>query len=106
MGAEQTLIVGMKHKEQFAWLGAFSNGLKDVAAIEAWAPLLEGANEKLSLLWIAIGQDDFLLKRYLKLESILEENHVKRVSKLTLGTHTWRVWRRYLGEFLPLLFRD
>ena len=104
MGAEQTLNVGIRHKDQFAWLGAFSNGIKDEVA-EKFAGTLEGANDKLSLLWIAIGEDDFLLKRYQKLESILEEKSVKRVSKVTLGSHNWRIWRRYLGEFLPLLFK-
>ena len=105
MGAEQTLFTGMKHKDQFGWLGAFSNGIKDEDAAR-FAATLDGANDNLALLWIAIGEDDFLLKRYLKLESILEEKGVRRVSKITSGTHTWRVWRRYLGEFLPLLFRE
>ncbi|MEI6232136.1 MAG: alpha/beta hydrolase-fold protein [Planctomycetota bacterium] len=110
MGAAQTLDVGINHNDRFAWLGVFSNGIqsdkdKDDHYAEKHAEGLKTANERLALLWIAIGEKDFLLARYKKLESLLEEKGIKRVSKVTEGNHSWPVWRRYLTEFMPLLFK-
>ncbi|HLX64610.1 MAG TPA: alpha/beta hydrolase-fold protein [Planctomycetota bacterium] len=104
MGAAQTLDVGIKHSDQFAWLGAFSNGIDD-KYLKAHDEGLKVANERLALLWLAIGENDFLLTRFKKLTTALEERQIKFVSKISDGGHRWYVWRHYLTEFLPLLFK-
>ena len=104
MGASQTMDVGINHLDRFAWLGVFSNGVSDTYAAKHDAGL-KAANEKLALLWIAIGEKDFLVERYKKMDALLEERGIKRVSKITAGNHSWPVWRHYLSEFMPLLFR-
>ena len=110
MGAAQTLDVGINHSDRFAWLGVFSNGIQNDKVrndhyFEKHEAGLKTANEKLALLWIAIGEKDFLLERYKNLEALLEEKGVKHVSKVTAGNHSWPVWRRYLCDFMPLLFK-
>jgi len=35
----------------------------------------------------------------------LDELKIRHSSQETEGTHAWGVWRGYLAEFLPLLFR-
>jgi enterochelin esterase-like enzyme len=103
MGAGQTLAIGVKHTELFHWLGVFSNGVNENYA-HTHGAYLDTANERLSLLWIALGEKDSLMKDYLTLEKILQDKGVRHISKITPGGHTWRNWRRYLNEFLPLLF--
>ncbi len=63
------------------------------------------ANEKIKLLWIGIGKDDFLLARNREFVKILDELQVRHTYQETDGRHAWGVWRGYLADFLPLLFR-
>lgn len=102
----QSIGVGLGHLDQFAWVGAFS------AAVSGNDPVLAAlrsdpgaANQKLKLLWIAIGKDDFLLARNRDFVKALDELKVRHTSQETERTHACGVWRGYLAEFLPLLFR-
>ena len=106
MGGGQSIAVGLGHLEQFAWIGAFS------AAVSPQDPVLTGlradpnaANQKIKLLWIGIGKDDFLLSRNHDFIKVLDELKIRHTYQETAGRHAWGVWRGYLAEFLPLLFR-
>lgn len=106
MGGGQSIGVGLGHLDQFAWVGAFS------AAVSGDDPVLPGlrsdpaaANGKLKLLWIGIGKDDFLLARNHEFIKVLDELKIRHTYRETEGRHAWGVWRGYLAEFLPLLFR-
>jgi enterochelin esterase family protein len=91
---------------QFAWVGAFSaavSGNDPALAVLRSDPV--AANQKLKLLWIAIGKDDFLLARNRDFVKALDELKIRHSSQETERTHAWGVWRGYLAEFLPLLFR-
>ena len=97
---------GLHPLEQFVWVGAFS------AAVSGQDPVLAGlradpdaANQKIKLLWIGIGKDDFLLARNREFIKILDELEIQHTYQETDGRHAWGVWRGYLAEFLPLLFR-
>jgi enterochelin esterase family protein len=105
MGGFQTLDVGVKHMDQFAWLGVFSAGVRDNYA-ETHGQFLDKANEQLALFWTGIGEDDFLLPNEKKLEDLLNERHVKFSPHLSKGGHAWNNWRHYLHDFLPLLFQE
>lgn len=63
------------------------------------------ANDRLRLLWIAIGKDDFLLARNRDFVKTLDELKIRHAYQETEGRHAWGVWRGYLAEFLPLVFR-
>jgi enterochelin esterase-like enzyme len=63
------------------------------------------ANQKIKLLWIGVGKDDFLLARNREFVKVLDELKVRHTYQETDGRHAWGVWRGYLAEFLPLLFR-
>jgi len=104
MGGFQTLSVGIKHMDQFAWLGVFSAGVRDNAG-ETYGPFLDKANDQLSLFWIGIGEDDFLLTSEKALETLLNDHHVKYSAHISKGGHAWNNWRHYLHDFLPLLFQ-
>lgn len=104
MGGFQTLNVGVKHMDQFSWLGVFSAGIRDNYD-ETHGKFLDKANDQLALLWIGVGADDALLPSEKKLEDLLDKRHIKFSSHLSKGGHTWTNWRHYLHDFLPLLFQ-
>ena len=64
------------------------------------------ANKKLSLFWIGCGRQDALFAGAQSLSEILTKHQIQHVFRATEGAHTWLVWRRYLAELLPLLFRQ
>jgi enterochelin esterase family protein len=106
MGSAQALAVGLGHPEKFAWIGAFSGaiGREDTVLVRLRADPAR-ANERIKLLWLAIGKDDTGVKGKRELAEALKEMGVKHEYHETEGAHRWSVWRQYLGEFLPRLFR-
>ncbi len=109
MGGGQALHCGAGNLDRFAWVGAFSAAARGPDEDEAIGTLLadpQRANARLSLLWIAIGRDDFLLQRNQQLKNRLDAAGINHTYLLTDGGHSWPVWRDYLARFTPLLFRD
>lgn len=105
MGGEEALITGLNHLNEFAWVGAFSSG--GMTNFPALFPSLDaGANKKLRLLWIGCGNDDKLLKSNQQLCDWLQDKGVRYTWVELPGQHSYRVWRRDLAQFAPLLFRD
>ena len=106
MGGAESLLTGLNHLNQFAWIGAFSSGGLDTKSFADEFPNLDAnTNKKLKLLWIACGTDDSLIKDNRALKSWLKEKGVQFTDIETPGMHTWMVWRRNLANFAPLLFR-
>jgi S-formylglutathione hydrolase FrmB len=66
----------------------------------------ESINEKLELLWIGCGRKDFLFEANQKFLERLKTENIKHVSHITEGAHEWRIWRNYLSELAPLLFKQ
>ena len=62
------------------------------------------SKSNLKLLWIACGKDDRLIENARQLSAALTAKNIPHEFKETAGNHSWPVWRRYLGEFMPLLF--
>ncbi len=104
MGGGQSLTIGLGHLDQFAWIGGMSAGLRNAEASVSTALKDPQINEKLKLLWIAIGKDDQLLKQNEQMEKVLQAHQVRHIYKVTEGNHSWPVWRKYLAEFAPLVF--
>jgi enterochelin esterase-like enzyme len=105
MGGAQSLSVGMANLDKFAWVGAFSAGPPAQARLDKFIADPAAANQKLKLLWIAVGKDDFLHDRSEQLAAMLEDKKIAHTFKVSDGDHSWPVWREYLAEFAPLLFR-
>jgi enterochelin esterase family protein len=107
MGGGQSLTIGLRHLDQFAWIGGFSSATPQGNLDQQLAHLVEDVaktNERISLLWIGCGEDDFLLERNQAFTAWLSDKEIDHVYRLTAGGHDWTVWRKYLAEFLPLLF--
>jgi enterochelin esterase-like enzyme len=105
MGGAQTLGVGLTHSDRFSWLGCFSGAMPAGDRISVATATPETLNKNLKLLWIACGDKDFLLEQNKTLIATLEEKGVHHEWHLTPGDHSWPIWRGYLSDFLPLLFR-
>ena len=108
MGGGQSLYCAATSLDQFAWVGAFSAAAPPPESDAAQHLLADPsrANASLSLVWIAIGRDDFLLERNQTFKAALDEAGIDHTHKVTAGGHSWPVWRDYLAEFVPLLFRS
>jgi enterochelin esterase family protein len=107
MGGGHALQIGLAHPELFQSVGAFSAAAPEKDLAMLFPGLTKSAVKPLrpALLFLAIGKDDFLLKRNETLKRWLEKENVPHVWRLTEGGHEWTLWRDYLGEFLESLFR-
>jgi enterochelin esterase family protein len=120
MGGAQTLNIGMAHLDRFAYLGVFSSGVfgmdrgrasTNAPAGPSWEEKNQAAldNPKLKkglkLAWFATGKEDFLSKTSQATVEMLRKHGFDVTYKETDGAHTWMVWREYLNEFAPQLFR-
>ncbi|NLX54272.1 MAG: esterase [Planctomycetaceae bacterium] len=108
MGGGQSLHIGLKHLDRFAWIAGFSSATPVGDMDREYASLLEqvsATNDRLKLLWVGCGKDDFLLERNERFRVWLADKGIRHVYRLTAGGHEWAVWRKYLAEVLPQLFR-
>src|ERR1044071_9297616 len=107
MGGGQSLKIGLGHLDLFSAVASFSGAVP--ADFETrFAPLLSDsgkANSKLKVLWIGCGRQDSLFPRSKNLSELLTKHDVKHVFYPTDGVHNYTVWRKYLAEYAPLLFR-
>jgi enterochelin esterase-like enzyme len=108
MGGGQALDAGLNHHDMFDYVGAFSPAviLLDSNYNRAFPKLDQTINWELKLVWIAIGKDDFLIGSVRKYTEWLKALGIQFNYKETEGVHSYQVWRRYLTEFVPLLFKS
>jgi enterochelin esterase-like enzyme len=107
MGGGQSLDAGLNHADVFDYVGSFSPAviLLDPDYDKAFPNLNEAVNKQLKLVWIAIGKDDYLVPSDRKFIDWLKSKRIVFEYKETEGVHSYQVWRRYLTEFVPLLFK-
>jgi enterochelin esterase-like enzyme len=106
MGGAESLTVGLNAPDRFEWIGAFSSGGLSTNFVSQFPALDEKASRDLRLLWIGCGQQDGLLGSNQKLCEWLKSKGIRYTWVETPGQHSFRVWRRYLADFVPLLFQD
>ena len=105
MGGEQALRIGLNHLDRFAWIGGFSAAAPAREAVASVLDNAAAANDRLKLLWIGCGREDFLLKRNEEFVALLKEKNLRHEWHLTDGNHSWPVWRGYLADLAPRLFQ-
>ena len=104
MGGFQSIAIGAARQELFSRIGSFSGGVRSDDGYEkTLGPLMEDP-QKLKLFWIACGKEDSLFESNRKLDEWLTKQKIPHTFRVTEGAHTWRNWRRYLYDFIPLLF--
>jgi enterochelin esterase-like enzyme len=113
MGGMQAGRFGLGNLDTFSHVGVMSAGLVGNPAsgaggpnpIDALAADAAAANKKLKLLWIACGVDDTAMAGARSTHETLEKAGIRHTFLETPGAHHWRVWRNYLHDLAPLLFR-
>jgi enterochelin esterase family protein len=120
-GGGTSFNVGLRHTEMFGYVGEFSAGVfggpepapgsgvygpyqpeKNVPGIYQ---ILTSASRKPKLFYMSVGTED---PRRPFQEAGLEDFHkhgIEPVFKTFPGAHEWKVWRRSLADFAPMLFR-
>jgi enterochelin esterase-like enzyme len=108
MGGAQALRIGLNHLDKFAYVGAFSPAIAITDTTKDYGgTLADGArvNQRLRLLWLGIGTDDFLYGPVKQSHETLQRDGITHVWVESSGAHVWTVWREYLANFAPRLFR-
>jgi enterochelin esterase family protein len=105
MGGHHALTVALNLHNQFQWIGAFSSAPPPTNSVSAGLDQPAAVNRDLRLFWIACGNKDFLFQNNRTFHALLDSKGVQHQYVETEGDHSWPVWRNYLVEFTPKLFR-
>jgi len=105
MGGSESLLTGLNHLDQFAWIASFSAASLPEDFDADFKDLKASDNSRIRLLWIACGTDDPLIHNNRRLKLWLTPQGMRYVSIETPGMHNWMVWRDNLANLAPLLFQ-
>jgi enterochelin esterase-like enzyme len=111
MGGAESLLVGLNHIDDFAYVGGFSSApLGQGGYASSFPGISPGTapdiDARLRLLWIACGTEDGLFSPNQKFIAWLKEQGLRPIAIQTPGMHAWMVWRDNLTHFAPLLFQS
>lgn len=108
MGGEHALFIGLNNPARFGYVAGFSAGFPPTIPEQQYSEVVANptaTNKAFKLIWLATGRDDGLLQRNRQFADFLKGKGVKVIWNETEGGHNWLVWRRYLAELAPLLFK-
>jgi enterochelin esterase-like enzyme len=104
MGGGQSLNIGLKHLDTFAWVGGFSSAPNTKPAAEL-VPDPSEASARLKLLWLSCGDQDGLMNISQSFHDALGRKQVRHHWQVDSGGHTWPVWKNDLYFLAQRLFR-
>jgi len=112
MGGFLTMNTVFEHPETFAYIGAFSGGMR-VSSTDDINTFYQGTlkdpnvfNKKFKVFFQSIGTDEGPWPRVKQNHEVLLKKGINNVYFESPGTaHEWLTWRRSLNAFAPLLFR-
>lgn len=110
MGAGQALEIGLNHLDVFAYIGAFSGGMRAVDPATAFGGVFTDTaafNRKVRLLFFSAGAAEMSrMKGAVDTVSKLKRNGLRvEWMEVPATSHEWQTWRKSLGAFAPRLFR-
>jgi enterochelin esterase family protein len=110
MGGFHTLHISRYYPDTFDYMGLFSAAIMPNEKVQSKVydhfdqTLAAQKANGYKLYWIAIGKEDFLYQANADFRKKLDAMDFPYIYRESEGGHTWRNWRVYLSEFLPLLF--
>jgi len=107
-GGGQTLRAAFGNMDTFAWICCYSAYLSTPEMESNFKHVgqnPDNTNKQLKLLWVSVGDQDFLYKQTAEFLDYLKSKNVNYKSLITPGGHTWMNVKRYLAETTPLLFQ-
>ncbi|HYG24561.1 MAG TPA: sialate O-acetylesterase [Verrucomicrobiae bacterium] len=104
MGGGQSLNFGLKHLDQFAWVGGFSSAPNTRPPSEL-LPDPDLAKAKLKLLFLSCGNQDGLMNISQGMHRYLKQHSVPHIWHVDTHGHDATHWRNSLFHFAQKLFR-
>lgn len=107
-GGGQTLNAGVLNADVFGWVGAMApavNAPEYEKYFSSKDPDPEYINNKLKLLWISCGTEDFLYTRGMEFIEVLKKYNIRHETFFPSGGHTWMNCKLYISTLAPLLFK-
>ena len=107
------MYISINNPNSFDYIGLFSAAIKPRQK-EVSSPIYKDPESKVDnlfkhspkLLWMGIGNTDFLYKENADLRHYLDSKHYPYTYLETDGGHIWRNWRIYLTTFAQKLFKE
>jgi enterochelin esterase family protein len=108
MGGGQTINIAFSRPDLFRYVVLMSPAAG--AGADEIYPGIFGepgrVNAQFKLLWLGVGKDDMLTgPGDLAFAATLKARGINHTFEITEGRHEWTVWRQYLRDVAPLLFR-
>ena len=107
-GGGQTLRTAFGNMDKFSWICCYSAYLTPAEMEKEYKPVYENpmqTNKQLKLLWVSVGNEDFLYKSTVEFMDFLKAKEVNYKSLVTTGGHTWMNTKVFLTETAQLLFK-
>jgi enterochelin esterase-like enzyme len=105
MGGAQALQIGLAHRDLFATVGVFGNGMTRADFESRYGRKAPADENKIGLFYIGIGKEDGALARARELSETLRGQGVPVTYREVEGGHSYPVWRKLLVDTAPLLFK-
>jgi enterochelin esterase-like enzyme len=107
-GGGQTLRTAFWNFDKFSWICAYAANLPTSELDGTYLAITSNAektNKELKLLWVSVGNEDFMYNDVAQFLNYLTAKKIKYKSLVTPGGHTWINVRTYLTETTQLLFK-
>ncbi len=107
-GGGQTLRTAFGNMDKFSWICCYSAYLTPQEMESDYKHVSSDprqTNNQLKLLWISVGDEDFLYTSTVEFMDYLKSKNVTYKSLITSGGHTWMNTKVFLTETAQLLFQ-
>ena len=107
-GGGQTLRTAFWNIDKFAWICCYSAYLSPKEMESSYQSVVsnpEATNKQLKLLWVSVGNEDFLYNNTADFLNYLDTKKINYKSLITGGGHTWMNVKTFVTESTQLLFK-
>jgi len=107
-GGGQTLRTAFGNMDKFSWICCYSAYLSTPEMESNFKHIYEDpakTNQQLKMLWVSVGNEDFLYKQTVEFLDFLKAKNVQYKSMITGGGHTWMNVKNYVASTAVLLFQ-
>ncbi len=107
-GGGQTLRTAFGNMDKFSWICCYSAYLSNQEMEREYKYVYENperTNKQLKLLWISVGNEDFLYKPTIEFMDFLKAKNINYKSLITTGGHTWMNTKIFFTATAQLLFQ-
>jgi enterochelin esterase-like enzyme len=107
-GGGQTLRTAFWNMDKFSWICCYSAYLPPNEMESSYPSIVSkpyNTNKQLKLLWVSVGNEDFLYNDVATFLNYLTSKNINYKSLITGGGHTWMNVKTYLTETAQMLFK-